>query len=213
MQSGTDSHQNHDHPGGQVVTPSTPFLLLTQPLTWKPPLDPLLRGESRTKPTFLVTCMAKARARPRRKGSFVTAGSPDTKSQKRLCYRWGLWGVQSMCRKHTWEPHPKHGSSILPGRVNYNSRGGQCYVPLPPVPSPALQGSVGWRHHQPRRTRSAFPTQIALATPPFSPESPWQREGTVPEANQHLQQDGLTASWDRRDVKQQPGTGVWVRNH
>ena len=103
--------------------------------------------------------------------------------------------------------------SESPGRVKYNSRGGQCYVPLPPVPSTALQGSVGWRHHQPRRTRSAFPTQIALATPPFSPESPWQREGTVPEANQHLQQDGLTASWDRRDVKQQPGTGVWVRNH
>lgn len=47
MQSGTDSHRNHDHPGGQVVTPSTPSLLLTQPLTWKPPLDPLLRGESR----------------------------------------------------------------------------------------------------------------------------------------------------------------------
>lgn len=126
---------------------------------------------------------------------------------------WGLRRVQNRYRKHTWEPHPKHGSSTLPGRVKYNSRGGQCYVPLSPVPSPALQGSVGWRHHQPRRTRSAFPTQTALATPPFSPESPWQQEGTVPEADQHLQQDGLTASWDRLDVKQQPGTGTWVRNH
>lgn len=58
-----------------------------------------------------------------------------------------------------------------------------------------------------------FPTQTALATPPSGPESPWQREGTVPEVDQHLQQDGLRASWDRLDVKQQPGTGTWVRNH
>lgn len=188
-------------------TPSTPFLLLTQPLTWEPPLDPPLRGESRTEPTFSLLPVWPRQERGlegRHPLSLLGVLTPSLK--KGFATGWGLGGVQSMCRKHTWEPHPKHGSSILPGRVKYNSRGDQGYVPLPPVPSPALPSSV------------AQENQVSLSHPDCSGHTSLQPRvsmatgGPVPEADQHLQQDGLTASRDRRDVKQQPGTRAWFRD-